>query len=86
MDGLPLVNTPYLVFLIACVYLYVVLKLGPDFMKNRPAYNLKTVIQMYNVSQIFFNVFLIYTVSPFEWMDNNFKVIKYFYTRDLVIC
>ncbi|KAJ6642149.1 Elongation of very long chain fatty acids protein 1 [Pseudolycoriella hygida] len=58
VDGLPLVNSPHLVFLILFFYVYLVMKWGPNFMRNRPAYDLKMVILFYNLSQIYFNFYL----------------------------
>ncbi|XP_037045242.1 elongation of very long chain fatty acids protein-like [Bradysia coprophila] len=54
-----LVHYPYIVSLIPILYLFVVLKWGPDLMKTRPAYDLKGVILFYNLSQIIMNIYLI---------------------------
>ncbi|KAG4079640.1 hypothetical protein HA402_010420 [Bradysia odoriphaga] len=54
-----LVHYPYIVFLIPVLYMFVVLKWGPDYMKTRPAYDLKRIILFYNLSQILMNSYLI---------------------------
>lgn len=58
-----MVNSPFVVTQIMCLYLYVVLKWGPNHMKNRPAYSFRTIMLLYNFSQICFNVYLYTTVS-----------------------
>lgn len=43
-------------------YLYIVLKQGPKFMKNRKAYDLRGVILVYNFLQIIANLMIVTTV------------------------
>uniref|UniRef100_A0A1B0G3G1 Elongation of very long chain fatty acids protein n=1 Tax=Glossina morsitans morsitans TaxID=37546 RepID=A0A1B0G3G1_GLOMM len=60
---------PLLVF-----YLTFVLKIGPSFMKNRPAYQLKTVLFLYNVAQIISCIYIIIKAWNFsQWNILNFK-------------
>ncbi|XP_039302135.1 elongation of very long chain fatty acids protein 1-like [Solenopsis invicta] len=47
------VDSAYQIPLITFAYLYFVLVYGPKFMKNKPPYKLKTLIQLYNIIQIF---------------------------------
>jgi len=45
------------------VYLYVVKVAGPQYMKNRPAFQLSGIISVYNVIQIILNALLFLKVS-----------------------
>lgn len=48
-------NTVWPVVTIIAAYLYVVLKAGPKYMEQRKAYDLKTVIRIYNIVQVIAN-------------------------------
>uniref|UniRef100_A0A1A9WA15 Elongation of very long chain fatty acids protein n=1 Tax=Glossina brevipalpis TaxID=37001 RepID=A0A1A9WA15_9MUSC len=39
-------------FALVALYLFVALKLGPAFMSNRKAFEIKRIIQIYNLTQI----------------------------------
>lgn len=43
---------PAAILVILAVYLLFVLKLGPEFMKNRPAFKLERIMQIYNAIQV----------------------------------
>ncbi|KOC64048.1 Elongation of very long chain fatty acids protein 1 [Habropoda laboriosa] len=64
---LPFIGSPILIPLILFSYLYFVLKCGPDFMKNRKPYNLKTFTQFYNVFQVLVNIFIVYNAICAGW-------------------
>ncbi|XP_076643515.1 very long chain fatty acid elongase 1 isoform X2 [Halictus rubicundus] len=56
---LPFVTSNYIFPSILIVYLYIVLKWLPDFMKNKQPYNLKSFIRCYNIFQIVLNTYII---------------------------
>ncbi|XP_076642255.1 very long chain fatty acid elongase 1-like isoform X2 [Halictus rubicundus] len=56
---LPFVASNYQIPLLLIAYLYIVLKWGPNYMKNRNPYSLKTFIRYYNVFQVIINAFII---------------------------
>ncbi|XP_059613962.1 elongation of very long chain fatty acids protein 4-like [Phlebotomus argentipes] len=56
----PLMQSPLGIFAIISVYLCVVLKWGPDFMRNRRPFDLKIVIAAYNFSMIVMCSWVIY--------------------------
>jgi hypothetical protein len=62
VDEWPLMKsfTPILMMLGA--YLLFVLKVGPNFMKNRPAMGLKKALIWYNAFQVLFSLFLVIKV------------------------
>ena len=45
-------SSPLPIMGIAIFYIYFVLKLGPDLMKNRPAFNVDRIVNVYNLAQI----------------------------------
>lgn len=57
---LPLVGSSYQVLFLTIAYLYFVTSYGPQFMKNRSPYSLKTFIKLYNIVQIFGNIWVVY--------------------------
>lgn len=54
--------SPFSMIVMLIGYLYCVLKQGPKFMKNRKAYDLRSVILVYNFLQIIANVLIVVTV------------------------
>ncbi|XP_030370854.1 elongation of very long chain fatty acids protein F-like [Scaptodrosophila lebanonensis] len=52
---LPLITSPWPVICILLVYLLFVLKLGRIFMENREPYDVKKLMMVYNIVQIFYN-------------------------------
>ena len=51
---------PQIMYLTFAGYLYFVLRCGPRYMENRPAYSLKTFIKYYNIFQIIYNSWIVY--------------------------
>ncbi|XP_046960924.1 elongation of very long chain fatty acids protein 7-like [Vanessa cardui] len=65
-------NPQKLIVLLAC-YLFFCLRLGPWYMKDRKPYQLKTVINVYNVFQIFISLYLFYEGTIYLFFtDFNF--------------
>ncbi|XP_018343467.1 PREDICTED: elongation of very long chain fatty acids protein 1-like [Trachymyrmex septentrionalis] len=60
-----LVSAPMPVFFICIVYLYIVYIAGPQFMKNRQPYSLKTFMQCYNVVQIISNAWIAFNFMTY---------------------
>lgn len=56
-----LVSSNWQLSLIIFSYLYFVLKCGPEFMKTRKPYDLKSFIWYYNLFQILSNAWIVYT-------------------------
>ncbi|XP_065212272.1 very long chain fatty acid elongase AAEL008004-like [Planococcus citri] len=53
------VSSPSTILFIILLYLFVVRKLGPKFMKNRKPYNVDGVMIVYNILQIFLSSFIV---------------------------
>lgn len=62
----PLMSGPIPVTFILVTYVYMIKCYLPEWMKNRPAFSLKTVINAYNIFQIIVNSIIFYGVSQFE--------------------
>ncbi|XP_017040779.1 elongation of very long chain fatty acids protein F [Drosophila ficusphila] len=61
---LPLMGTPIPSVVIVLAYLLLIFKVGPDFMKSRKPYNLRTAMLIYNLSQVFMN-FIFFVMSAY---------------------
>ncbi|XP_045464792.1 elongation of very long chain fatty acids protein 4-like [Harmonia axyridis] len=62
-----LMDSIWIPFAITIAYLIFVLHIGPRFMKNRKAYDLKKPIMIYNLLQVAMNIYLcIYVVYAFS--------------------
>lgn len=68
-DSFFLVSTPWPVLGIVGLYCYFIFKFGPNFMKDRPPYNLKKVLVVYNVGQILLNGYIVLQVWYNMWMQ-----------------
>ncbi|XP_017766142.1 PREDICTED: elongation of very long chain fatty acids protein 7-like isoform X3 [Eufriesea mexicana] len=49
---LMIIKTPIPLIVLSIIYLYFVLKAGPNYMKDRKPYSLARFIQLYNIFQI----------------------------------
>lgn len=58
-NDLPLVRSPVLIPAILVSYLYFVVKCGPQYMKDRKPYDLKTFVKYYNIFQIISNAYIV---------------------------
>lgn len=58
MDRYPLTQSPMLIISLVAIYVYFVTHWGQRYMKNRPAYDLKNIIKVYNLIQIAVNLFI----------------------------
>lgn len=71
-----LVNSPIPFIVISIVYLYIVLKWGLNYMKDKPPYNLRTFIMYYNIFQIVANSWAVYSLVQAGWIrDHVFKCV-----------
>lgn len=62
-DELPIVNSAVSVIGIVAAYLYIVLSLGPRLMEKRQPFQIKNVLIIYNMFQIFANLAVMIYVS-----------------------
>lgn len=62
-DDFWLISTPFPVLGILTLYYYFVMNIGPKFMKDRPPFELKKIIIIYNIAQISLNGYLFFKVT-----------------------
>jgi len=67
MDGWPLMDNPLWTVGICMCYFYFVKVLGPKLMENRPAFELRVVLMVYNAFQVGFNFWLFWEVGQSGW-------------------
>ncbi|XP_034241940.1 elongation of very long chain fatty acids protein 7-like [Thrips palmi] len=65
--NLPLATNPLHLAAILGVYLYFVLSLGPRLMKNRPPFELRTIMLVYNGVQVVWCGYLFYECIRLAW-------------------
>lgn len=58
----PLVATPWPTICLMAMYLFIV-KVGPKFMENRKAWDLKEVLVVYNFGLVFLSGYMLYEVN-----------------------
>lgn len=63
VDSWFLMSSPGPVFSIVAIYLALVLKIGPTYMKSRKPYNLKNVMIAYNAFQVCYSIWMCRTVK-----------------------
>jgi hypothetical protein len=57
-----LMGSPWHAVAVVALYLYFVKRLGPNLMRNRPAFKLDGVLKVYNLFQIATNMYMLYVV------------------------
>ncbi|XP_011175025.3 elongation of very long chain fatty acids protein 4 [Solenopsis invicta] len=62
-----LMESPGPILCIISAYLIFVLKIGPKMMKNRPAFQLNTVMIAYNAFQVLFNIWVITLILELDF-------------------
>lgn len=65
-----LVGNPLPPICIMVSYLYFVLKIGPNYMKNRKPYDLKNVLLVYNIVQVIISTWLFQEALDGAWLAN----------------
>ena len=73
VDDWPLMSSPIPAMLICLAYVFVVKVVGPKFMENRPAYDLRGVLKVYNLFQIVVNIWVFYELCKHGWLSGNYN-------------
>lgn len=63
VDSWFLMSSPGPVVAVVMVYLMFVLKIGPEYMKNRKPMDLKRIMVLYNAFQVCYSIWMCRTVS-----------------------
>ncbi|TMW54292.1 hypothetical protein DOY81_000647 [Sarcophaga bullata] len=69
----PLVYSPLPMVVTLCAYLLFVLHYGPKWMKNRPAFQLKYIMRVYNAIQVIVNFALLIYGIPNSYGNKKFS-------------
>lgn len=70
----PLLGSPFPIMIILAAYLYFVNSLGPRFMENRKPFQIKNIINGYNIAQVLVNLVIGVVVSHDRNSKRNLSV------------
>jgi hypothetical protein len=68
-DGYPLMESPVPHMVVLAFYLFAVAK-GPQWMKTRPAFELRTVLVLYNLALVVLSTYMFYEFLAAGWFMN----------------
>lgn len=78
VDSWFLMSSPGPVVAVVMIYLVFVLKIGPEYMKNRKPMDLKRIMVLYNAFQVCYSIWMCRTVSQHTWrIHNNYVYITF---------
>lgn len=90
VDGYWFMGSPFPTMAICAFYVYFVKSLGPRLMKDRPAFDLKNTIIVYNIIQVVFSIWIVYKVSSAwnvtHWLPIARRRIVVFFSLLFKIC
>ncbi len=69
MDSYPLMGSPFPTIFIIALFLLFVLYIGPMMMEKRKPLDIKNIMIVYNVYQVFFSAILVIVVRILESMS-----------------
>jgi elongation of very long chain fatty acids protein 7 len=69
MDSYPLMGSPFPTIFIIALFLLFVLYIGPMMMEKRKPLDIKNIMIVYNVYQVFFSAILVIVVRILEVMS-----------------
>ncbi|XP_055920211.1 elongation of very long chain fatty acids protein 1-like [Eupeodes corollae] len=72
------INSPIPMIVILASYLLIILKIGPEIMKSRPAFQLKSYIVIYNILQVLCCIYLVYKIVVINLPTLTFWKCAYF--------
>lgn len=64
----PFMQSPLPTMAIVAMYIFFVLKIGPNMMKNRKPYELRKSIIVYNLFQVVLSCYIFYNASVNGWL------------------
>lgn len=70
-----MINTPIPVLIILTTYLLFVFKIGPNVMAYREPYNATTLLRIYDIVQIGYNMYFVFSVS---------MLLRYYKTNEII--
>ena len=70
IQHLPLMKSPLTVHLIVLSYVLFVTKIGPRYMKSRPAFQLRNLLLCYNLAMMLYNLSMWFAAGQFGWWNH----------------
>ena len=70
VDHLPLMHSFVPTLTLSGLYLIICIFIGPRFMKNREPYELKSLIQGYNILQVLISAYIVYEGCVNGWLTH----------------
>lgn len=67
---LPLMESPLTVHLIVLVYVLFVTKIGPRFMRDRQAFQLRSLLLLYNLCMMLYNFCMWFAAGSYGWWSH----------------
>ena len=67
VDDWLFMSSPWPTITLCVIYWYCCIVLGPTVMKNRPAFELKIPMQIYNVAQVIISAYILYEACAAGW-------------------
>ena len=64
-------NSPWPTAFVCLMYVAVVKKLGPDYMRHRAAFQLRPLIIAYNAAQVAFSLWMFYEFGEAGWFHGH---------------
>ncbi|KAE9526166.1 hypothetical protein AGLY_013797 [Aphis glycines] len=61
------------VTIVVVMYLYFVLKLGPEFMRYRNPFNIDRIVMIYNAVQVVFSLYLVKEAFRMVWLRDDYR-------------
>jgi len=72
VDDWPFMSSPWPTMMACILYYYIVRVWGPQFMKDRPPYEIKNIILFYNIIQTIFSAWMFKVASSF-WLTGKYN-------------
>ncbi|XP_042231586.1 elongation of very long chain fatty acids protein AAEL008004-like isoform X2 [Homarus americanus] len=70
VDGWLLMDSPWPTLLVCLGYVLIVKVIGPQYMKNRPPFQLRNILVAYNAFQVVFSIWIFYEIGMSGWFTH----------------
>ena len=70
MDNWPLMHSITPTLILSASYMIFCTTIGPWLMKDRKPYELKGIIQLYNISQVAISAYIVYVIGAYGWFSH----------------
>jgi len=70
LDDWAMMSSPWPSVALSSAYVLAVTVIGPRFMRDRKPYDIKAVMQVYNVIQVILSAYIVYEASIAGWLTH----------------